>query len=140
MRSSKRAALGWLAVAACAAGCAGSGKTTATNEDSAKLTGTVTYLQRVALPASAVCHLRLEDVSRADAPATTIAVVSIPSEGRNVPLPFELPYDPARIDPNHMYAVRANLDFGDGRVWRTTQGYRVLTGGNPSNLEIVVEP
>jgi len=139
LRGSKRAVLGWLALAAFTAGCAGSAKNGA-KDDSAKLTGTVTYLQRVALPAGAVCHLRLEDVSRADAPATTIAVVSIPSQGRNVPLPFELPYDAARIDPNHMYAVRANLDFGDGRMFRTSQAYRVLTGGNPSNLEIVVEP
>jgi uncharacterized lipoprotein YbaY len=129
-----------LFVAALAAGCAGSGKNGTAEDSGSKITGTIMYLQRVALPEGAQAHLRLEDVTLADAAATTIAAVTIQSKGRNVPLPFELPYDASRIDANHLYAVRASLDFGDGRVWRTTQSYRVLTRGNPTNIEVIVEP
>ena len=137
-RGSKLTAATLLFAATLAAGCAGSGKRGA--DTGPKITGTINYLQRVALPAGAQVNLRLEDVTRADAPAITIAAVTVASQGRNVPLPFELPYDSARIDANHMYAVRASLDFGDGRVWRTTQSYRVLTRGNPTEIEIIVEP
>jgi putative lipoprotein len=140
MRSGVMLSGALIMAAALAAGCAGSGKTTS-QAAGPKITGTIMYLQRVALPAGALAHLRLEDVTRADAPATTIAAVTIASEGRNVPLPFELPYEASRIDPNHSYMVRATLDFGDGRVWRTTQGYRVLTRGSPrTNIEVIVEP
>jgi putative lipoprotein len=104
------------------------------------VTGKVTYLQRIALPADATLNLRLEDVTRADAPSVTIAAISIPTAGRSVPLAFELPYEPTKIDPNHLYSVRATLDFGNGTVYRSTQANPVLTRGHPASVEIVVQP
>src|SRR5690606_28033950 len=52
------------------------------------LTGTVTYLQRVALPPGSVIEVRLQDVSRADAAAEVIASQTITTAGENVPIPF----------------------------------------------------
>ena len=62
------------------------------------VTGTVTYLQRMALPPSAVIEVKFQDVFRADAPATVIAEQKITAEGKQVPIPFELRYEPTRID------------------------------------------
>jgi len=39
------------------------------NLTDAYVTGTATYLQRIALPPNAVITVRIEDVSKADAPA-----------------------------------------------------------------------
>jgi ABC-type transporter Mla MlaB component len=64
----------------------------------ARVTGTVTYLQRIALPPGAVLEVKLLDVSRADAAAVTIAQQLIEPAGRQVPIAFELRYDPSRIE------------------------------------------
>lgn len=49
--------------------------------------GTVTYRPRIALPPNAVVEVSLVDVSRADAPAITLAGQSIVTGGRQVPIP-----------------------------------------------------
>jgi uncharacterized lipoprotein YbaY len=104
------------------------------------LTGTVTYLQRIALPPDAVIDVQLQDVSLQDVPATVIAAERYVAEGRQVPIPFELTYDPAGIDPKHAYAIAARITV-DGKLrWINTQRYPVLTGGAPvTGVEIIVE-
>ena len=104
------------------------------------LTGTVTYLQRIALPPNAVIDVQLQDVSLQDVPATVIAAERYVAAGRQVPFPFELTYDPAGIDPKHTYAVAARITV-DGKLrWINTQRYPVLTGGAPvTGVEIIVE-
>jgi len=105
-----------------------------------RVTGTVTYRQRIALAPGSTVRVTLEDVSRADAPATLIAEQTIRPEGQ-VPIPFTLEYDPARIDPIHRYAVRAHIRDADGRLrWSSTESYGVLTQGGPSQVEVVVHP
>ena len=104
------------------------------------LTGTVTYLQRIALPPNAVIDVQLQDVSLQDAPATVIAAERYISEGRQVPFPYELAYNPAEIDSGHTYAVAARITV-DGKLrWINTQHYGVLTRGAPvADVEVVVE-
>ena len=104
------------------------------------LTGTVTYLQRIALPPNAVIDVQLQDVSLQDVPATVIAAERYVAEDRQVPIPFELTYDPAGIDPKHTYAVAARITV-DGKLrWINTQRYPVLTNGAPvSGVEVIVE-
>ena len=60
----------------------------------ARLTGTATYRERIALPADAVFEATLEDVTRADAPAEVIGRTRMDSPG-NPPFKFEIAYDPA---------------------------------------------
>jgi len=40
---------------------------------------------------------------------TVIATQTIPAEGRQVPIPFELTYDPALIDQTQTYLVAARI-------------------------------
>jgi uncharacterized lipoprotein YbaY len=104
------------------------------------LTGTIAYLQRIALPPDAVIDVQLQDVSLQDAPATVIAAERYIADGRQVPFPFELTYDPAGIDPKQTYAVMARITI-DGKLrWISTQRYPVLTGDAPvTGIEVVVE-
>ncbi len=102
--------------------------------EDAILSGTVTYLPRIALPPDAVVQVRLEDVSLADAPAVTLAEQTIPTGGRQVPLPFELRYDPARVEPRHRYSLRAEIRDGGGiLLWTTDTSHPVLSPGMPSD-------
>ena len=105
-----------------------------------KVTGTVTYRERVTLPPTARVIVELQDVSRADAPATIIATQTIDPAGKAPPYPFELTYDPAKIDQRNTYAVRATIRDGDKLLFTSTQQYPVITRGNPtSGIEIVVQ-
>ncbi len=106
---------------------------------SAVLNGTVTYRERMALPEGAVVRVRIEDVSRADAPATVIAEEDI-RPVTQVPVPFSLAYDPARIDVTHRYAVRAEIRDAAGQLlWTTTTNTPVFTQGGPiDGVEVVL--
>jgi uncharacterized lipoprotein YbaY len=107
---------------------------------SARVTGTVTYRERMALPPNAIVQVSLQDISRADAPATVLGTQQIPTGGRQVPIPYEIAYDPAAIDQRFTYSVRARITV-DGQLWFTsTTATLVITRGNPtSDVEIVVQ-
>lgn len=103
------------------------------------VTGTVTYLQRVALPPDAVIEVKLQDVSLADAPAKTIADQKITLGTRQVPVPFDLKFDPAKIDPKHSYSVRATILTEGQPRFITDKAYPVITQGNPSHVELILK-
>jgi uncharacterized lipoprotein YbaY len=106
----------------------------------ARVTGTVTYRERIALPPSAVVQVSLQDVSRADAPATILGEQTIETAGRQVPIPFEIAYDPAAIDPRFRYAVRARITVDGQLMFTSTVANLVITSGNPSSdVEIVMQ-
>lgn len=104
----------------------------------AKVTGTIAYRQRIALTPSAVVDVKLVDVSRADAPSVTIAEQTIKPAGRQVPIAFELSYDPTRIEARNRYAVQVRILENGSLRFLTTQSYPVITGGNPSTVKIIV--
>ncbi len=114
---------------------------TSEEERSGRLTGVVTYRERVALPPGSVVRVTLQDVSRADAPADVIDSQTVTTSGENVPIPFELSYDPAHIDPRNRYVVRAEIrDGAGGLLWTSDTAHPVITEGAPGDpVEIVVK-
>jgi heat shock protein HslJ/uncharacterized lipoprotein YbaY len=83
------------------------------------VTGTIVFPDDVTAGPPATVHVRIEDVSRADAPATVLAEVTLeavdvpPAAGEAVT--FAIPVD--TYDPRLRYAVRVHVDRdGDGRV------------------------
>jgi putative lipoprotein len=104
------------------------------------ISGTVAYRERVALPENAVLIVRLEDVSAADAPAKIVAEQRFTLAGRQVPLPFELAYDAAKIDPKHSYSVSARITVDGQPRFLSTSAFHVLTGGNPDKVNVLVRP
>lgn len=105
----------------------------------ATVTGTVFYLPRIALPPNAVIAIELVDVSRADAPAIILASQQIASQGRQVPFPFQLIYDPKQIDSRLVYAVQARITVDGALRFITTSQVPVITSGNPSEVEVRVD-
>jgi uncharacterized lipoprotein YbaY len=108
--------------------------------DSASVTGTVTYRPRIAMPPNAVLEVTLVDVSRADVPGIVLASQSAIFGERQVPIPFELVYDPDQIDPRFSYAVQARIVVDGQLQLITTSRFPVITQGNPTSLEVEVEP
>ena len=108
--------------------------------EEARVTGTVTYRQRMALPPGAVIEVKLLDVSRADAPALTIAEKMIRPAGRQVPIEFSLEYDPRRIDQRHSYSIQVRIIQDNRPRFISTQPYPVITGGHPNAVDVIVSP
>jgi uncharacterized lipoprotein YbaY len=103
----------------------------------ATLTVSVFYRERIAMPPNAAVIVTLADVSRADAPAETVASRRIEEPG-NVPIEVELAYDPSIIDERFTYAVRATIEVDGELWWSSTQAHHVLTHGAPDHAEVMV--
>ncbi len=127
----------WIVAAGFALGCAGNSQM-GNEAGTTAVTGTVAYRERMALPPDAEVHVQLSDISREDVAAPVIADTTFAPAGRQVPLPFELSYDPARIEATHTYAVRATIR-SDGRLlFTTTTVAPVLTRGNPEQVALML--
>jgi putative lipoprotein len=102
------------------------------------LNGAVSYRQRIALPPDARLQVTISDVSLMDAPATVIAQAQIETAGRQVPIPFALDYDRARIVAGRTYAVSARItDAAGGLIWITDTRFDLPAPGTPANLTLV---
>jgi putative lipoprotein len=105
-----------------------------------RVSGTVSYRERIALAPGSMLIVTLEDASKADVQATMLAEARITVERNQVPIPFAIDVEAGRIDPRHRYAVRARILDPQGVLrWTSTQAYMVVTGGNPSVVAVQVE-
>ena len=107
--------------------------------DNARITGTLAYRERIALPSDAVIDIQLQDISLADTSAQVISEAMFSTEGKQVPFPFVLTYDPAKIVASHRYSVRATIRSSDGMLmFATTQAYPVITNGAPTKVTLLL--
>ncbi len=83
--------------------------------DEKVFTGEILYRERVALPPNAVVRVWLSDVSLADAPAKVVGEQTIKDAGQ-VPIRFEIRFDPAAIKPKHTYSLQARITV-DNDIW-----------------------
>ena len=101
------------------------------------VTGTATYRERIALPPDAVAEFTLEDVSRQDVKSVVLAKQTI-DPAPPVPISFQLPYDPAAIDPRMSYVVRATIGRGDSLLFVTDRAYPVLSRDHPDSVDLIL--
>jgi uncharacterized lipoprotein YbaY len=100
-----------------------------------ELTGTVTYVERIALPPAAEIRVALVDAG------LRVLAEQVQALGeRQVPVPFAIGYA-AEIDEYAIYALRAEIRV-EGRVaFASPFDVLVLSGGNPSSdVELRVRP
>lgn len=102
-----------------------------------RITGTVTYRERMALGPTAVVEIRLDDVSSAGAVPPVVATTKMDHPGQ-VPIRFELPYDARAIDPRHRYAVRATISDGGVVLFTSLDTALVLTQNHGTRADIVL--
>lgn len=143
-RLMRLAALGLLALmTACATGpgTAPSGAAPASGAPSAasglRVTGTVSYLQRVALPPDSDVIVQLRDISRLDSASGVLAEQRFTASSQ-VPLPFELTVEPGKIDPRMRYAVAARIQRNGKLLFINDKLYLVLTQGHGNRVEMIL--
>lgn len=95
------------------------------------LTGDVFYRERMALRPDALITVRLEDVTRGT--PRLLGDQIIRARGQQVPIPFNIAYDPAHITPDQRIVITARIDDGQGRpLFASRSPMPVITGYNPS--------
>lgn len=103
-----------------------------------KITGTVTFDSHQSVPKSALLVIELQDVTLEDAPAPVIAESKLRIGGRQPPIPFELTFDPTKIDPKHSYALEASILVNGKLRFTNDTRYPVLTQGNSASQNVVL--
>ena len=118
------------------AGCASSGGQP--DVEAAYVTGTVNKRDRKALAPSATIEVRLVDSATPD---EAISMQDIRLGGKQLPIPFDLQYDPGQINPDSTYEVQVRIVDSDGNtIYQPVETYNVITQDNPtSNIEVFVE-
>ncbi|AGT11144.1 YbaY family lipoprotein [Paracoccus aminophilus] len=101
------------------------------------VSGSVIYRERMALPPGAEVSVQLVDVSRADAPSITLAETTIQPKSQ-VPIPYVLSYDPARIESGHSYALQARIS-DQGKLLFINTTHHPYVPGEAKQADILVE-
>lgn len=105
--------------------------------EDARVTGTATFRERMALPPGAVFEAVLQDVSRADALALPLGEFRKTDPGAP-PFRFEIAYDASEIRAEGSYAVRAMV-WVNGKLRFTTDTFEpVLTKGGSNDVNLLM--
>jgi putative lipoprotein len=106
------------------------------------VSGTVAYRQRMALPPEAVIEVQLRELPAGETHESTTLVAEdkITVGNRQVPVPFTLRFDPAKINADRVYDVKARIRVGEQVRFSSGQVYPVLTQGNPSHVDMILDP
>jgi putative lipoprotein len=105
----------------------------------ADITGSVAFHGRSALPAGAVLVIRVQDTSRADAPALTLAEQRIEIAGLQVPIPFKMTVDRDLLRKNARITVAARIQRGSTLLFISDTSYPALIDGQPRHVEMVLK-
>ena len=82
-------------------------------------------------------QVQIQDTSLADAPAEVIGEQIIENPGQ-VPIPYEVCYDPSVIQENHSYSMSARITDGGGNLmWINDTNIPVITQGNPTEGVVI---
>ena len=101
------------------------------------ISGTIAYRERMALPPDAAIEVKLQDVTQA--PAKTIGESVFAPAGKQVPIPFQLSYNQADINPGHTYKVQANISVNGKPVFTTATPEPVITNGAPTQVSLMLQ-
>ena len=103
------------------------------------VTGEVFFLERIALPPDAVLRITVEDVSRMDAAARTLARTETPaSNGPPFRFRIEAPRD--GLSPQSRVGVRVQILSGAALLFTSTEHHGVALSGAQAPLHIRVSP
>jgi len=116
-----------LAVLAVLPGCAGVDGAPGSPGEPLAIKGALSYRGRIALPADSHAIVALKDVSRPD--GAVVAEQRIDLQGRQVPVPFDLVVDRAKLDAARRYAVRGAVFVGGRPAWASDPIMVDRTGG-----------
>ena len=93
----------------------------------AQLAGTVSYREKIALPAGSEIVAQIRDVTSGQ--PQVVAETKITTQGENVPVPFTISYNPMKISKGRNYDVYATIAV-DGQIKWVNIDYTPLFEGD----------
>lgn len=130
MTATRRAVL--LAAATIATGCTPTVPPPASNT----VDGTLTYRERIALTPANEVVVRIVATRQVTGERDVIVQSRLPSE-RQVPIPFSLIYDPARVQAGSAVWLEAEISR-DGRPWFAAPPQPLDTAAGFSRLDVLL--
>ena len=100
--------------------------------------GTVSYRDRSALPLDAEVNVWIMDASPGMVTQVILAESSVKTNGRQVPIPFELSFDAGRVVPAHPYAVKAVISSGGQRLYESPREPRTVMLTGPVSVDLIL--
>ena len=102
--------------------------------------GTVGFMQPLEIPSGSTLIVQLQDTSLQDVAAKVLGETVI-TDFSVIPIPFSVSYDPTVIDARFTYSISARItDEAGNLIFINTTAFNVITNGNPSIVEVIVEP
>ncbi len=102
------------------------------------VTGSISYLQRIALPPDAIATIRVQDTSRAGAKALTLAEQTIELAGQQVPVAFNLIVDRDLIGKRARLTVSARIESHGKLLFISDKVYPVKLIDGKSHSEMIL--
>ncbi len=94
--------------------------------DKVTVSGSFFYRERIAPPPGSTARVVLQDVSRADAAAITLAQQNIDLSSASGPYDYALSVEGSLLEPSMTYAVRITIRSADGALlWTTDTLYQI---------------
>ena len=100
--------------------------------------GTVSYRERLILPADSIIMVQLDDVTRGTGAPVPIAQQRILPTSDGV-LRYSIPYNAQAINPHGTYVMNAWVEQGGRVLFRNNKLYQVITKGAPNHANIELE-
>lgn len=100
------------------------------------VTGLINVREPTVLPANSELRVRLVQRGEWFNSQKVINERSYILTNRQLPVEFEVPFDPNDMSNRADYAIEAEISLGGRRMWATSQGYLVLTKGHDSKVEV----
>lgn len=100
--------------------------------------GTITKLDRMALPAGTRAKVLLVDGARMDAPAIELGSMLIETSGNQVPLHFLVSYDPARTAAPARPLLQARIETAKGELMYITDTANTIPNEGPAPSPIAL--
>jgi len=100
--------------------------------------GSISYREHITLPAVADIDIWLNDTTPGYNIMMVTAETTIATAGRQVPIPFELRYDPSRIAAGHTYGLRATIRSGGEMLFTTNEATPVLVPDKSSKSDLML--
>lgn len=104
------------------------------------ISGSVSYMTRIALLPGAILTIRVQDISRADAPARVLVEQRYELNGAQVPIPFTATLDRDLIDKNARLSVSARIERRGKLLFISDRAYPPLKDGQPVPVDIILKP
>ena len=100
------------------------------------ISGSVTYRQRIALPPDAILTVRVQDTSRADAKARTLAEQTIELGGQQVPINFQLTVDRDLLGKKARITLAARIESHGKLIFINDTAYPVKIDAGKGHVDM----